>query len=207
MKKLIMFGLLLGGGLLWAASAQAISLGFDPSDQTVNVGEEVWVDVNISGLEAGGLDEIVSAYDLDVMFDSNVIEATGVTFADTLGFSFQDVDLSNVGVASIGNAAELSLEPDAFLQGLQGDSFTLFTIHFDAVGAGWSDLKFVPDPNFGVDVKGLDATVLGLTAGTAQVHVNAVPEPASLLLFGTGMLGLMGYGWRRRQMPAPPQVS
>jgi len=33
---------------------------------------------------------------------------------------------------------------------------------------------------------------------TVHAFTVAVPEPASLVLFGTGTLGLIGYGWRRR---------
>jgi hypothetical protein len=29
--------------------------------------------------------------------------------------------------------------------------------------------------------------------------ISPVPLPGSLLLLGSGLLGLMGYGWRRRQ--------
>ena len=31
---------------------------------------------------------------------------------------------------------------------------------------------------------------------------TAAPEPASLTLLGLGALGLLGYGWRRRQQAA-----
>ena len=34
---------------------------------------------------------------------------------------------------------------------------------------------------------------------TIHAFTTAVPEPASLVLFGTGTLGVIGYGWRRRR--------
>jgi hypothetical protein len=33
-------------------------------------------------------------------------------------------------------------------------------------------------------------------------EATAVPEPASLAMFGFGAIGLIGYAWRRRQLPA-----
>jgi hypothetical protein len=35
---------------------------------------------------------------------------------------------------------------------------------------------------------------------TAQVTVvDVIPEPSTYLLFGTGLLGILGYGWRKRK--------
>jgi hypothetical protein len=36
----------------------------------------------------------------------------------------------------------------------------------------------------------------------ADFREQAVPEPASLTLLGIGMMGFLGYRWRRRQLAA-----
>ncbi len=32
-----------------------------------------------------------------------------------------------------------------------------------------------------------------------QLDVTATPEPGTILFLGTGLVGLIGYGWRRKQ--------
>ncbi len=43
----------------------------------------------------------------------------------------------------------------------------------------------------------------GLSIDVRQLVLTPVPEPATLMLLGTGVPVLLGYAWRRRRAPAP----
>jgi PEP-CTERM motif len=77
-----------------------------------------------------------------------------------------------------------------------------------------NDIDLVADTwtNFGVSFAGTAESVIftgaaneigfdNITLGSA-VATSGTPEPASLALFGIGIAGLAGYGWRRRKMAA-----
>ncbi len=180
-------------------SASAAVIDFSPSSTTVDVGDAFSVDVVISDLYASdGSREIVSAFDLDVLYDSTVLDATGVTFGASLGDELL-FEVLNVAVLSSGRVdfAALSWLWNDELLALQSEaSFTLATISFEALTAGSSFLTFDPDIYPGVDVKGLDPWTpfdLSNSTGQGQVTVNAavsVPEPSLVLLMITGLLGL-----------------
>ena len=121
MRKFALLGIVAMALCLLPFSATAITIGFSPASQTVEVGDTVLVDVVISDL-AG---EIVSAYDLDVTYDASILSATDVTFGTFLGDEFffevfNDFDLSVPGVVDF---AQLSLLSDFELAALQPDSF------------------------------------------------------------------------------------
>lgn len=170
------------GCLALLDDAAAVPIRFEPGATTVAAGDSFLVDVVISDL--GG--EIVSTYDLDVLYDASILAASDVIFTPLLGNPelfevFNDLDLSVPGTADF---AQLSLLPDADLLALQAaGTFTLATIAFDAVAPGTSTLEFFLDPVN--DFKGLDAAILPITTTPGTVTVEAavaVSEPSTLWL-------------------------
>jgi hypothetical protein len=174
--------------------SSAVSLNFSPSTTTVNVGDSFDIAVVISDLYAADNSrEIVSAFDLDVLYDPAVLNATGITFGLSLGDEFF-FEVFNDAIFSPGRIdfAALSLLDVADLLVLQpDDSFTLATLSFDAIGLGISSLTFDPVEFPGVDVKGYDPfTPFDLSASTGQGSVTVVPVPGALILMISGLLSL-----------------
>ena len=205
MKKVNWMGcLFLFVSFFYVGSASAVIISFSPASQTVNVNDIFDVDIVISDLiAADGTREIVSAFDLDVLYDSSVLNATTVTFGSSLGDpffaeTFVDSELSVDSVLSQGriDLSELSLLSNAALLALQPNaSFTLATLSFEALAEGSSSLSFDPIASPGVDVKGIDPFVpfdLSNTTGQGQIIVapQSIPEPNILILMITGLLGL-----------------
>lgn len=107
--------------------------------------------------------------------------------------------------------------PIVLSETLTSQAFSLVFTGSDSAGLGIAGREFGElggglDPNVGAgltqvtDGRWLDA---GGSTATAAQHIygisealvapEPIPEPATLTLFGTGMLGLMGWSWRRRR--------
>lgn len=176
--------------------AHAISIGFDPVSSSVTLDDSFDVDIVISGL-GDGEEASVSAFDIDVSYDSAVLDATAVIFGSLLGggplLSFQDA-IFNPGFVDI---AELSLLSSLDLDALQASSFTLATVTFHAIGIGDSLLNIPTEdmlPIVGLDIKDAFGFELDVTSIAANVTVEprAVPVPGALPLLVIGLVSLMG---------------
>jgi hypothetical protein len=187
MRKAYLFSGLLGLVALFAiGSSQAIMIDFVPtSPLMVSNGDTVVVDVVVSDLGS----ESVSAFDLDVSYDTTFLSATGVIFGWGLGnpFFFEVFESSDLSTPGIVDIAAVSLLSDAELDALQGPSVTLASLEFAAVGSGLTALDFVWGP--GQDIKGRD---------NQQIYPTPVPEPSTVFLLVAGLLAVRWVGQKQR---------
>jgi hypothetical protein len=208
MRKIIAIVVVALFGAFLPAVSQAISLSFSPTAQTKNLGNFVSVNVVVSGLNgAAAAPQIVSAYDLDVTYDSSILGNAWVDYSPlegVLGTSFDTLFYFDTLTPGRIDFSAVSTVFDAELNALQGDSVVLATLNFTAIGLGTSALFFDPVSFPGIDVKGLNANkILFDTIGDGSVTViddgvPSVPEPGTMLLLGVGLAGLAIYTKRRK---------
>lgn len=179
--------------LAWAALAlpvHAITLSLAGPATPVAMGESFTIDVEVSDLGDG----IVSAFDLDIVFDADLFTADDVAFGAMLG----GPDDSSSGAAIAAGRVdlfELSFLSDMALADLQGDSLILATLFVTAAGPGAATFAFDAETPPGLDVKGAAAARLEFDAVDGfAVDVESpptdVPEPAPIALLAAA-LGLM----------------
>jgi hypothetical protein len=185
------------------AQANGITLGFSPSSSMVPVGSSLDVELTISGL-GYGVALSLSVFDIDVMFDPAILEPTGVMFGDpVLGFDQLDVFMIGSNITSfddftvpgIVNLFDLSFDSSSDLDLFQPGAFTLATLSFNAIGIGTSPLSF-----YKADLG--DANGDPLDADITNGSVAVIPEPATMLLLGTGLVGVAGAARRRKKNQA-----
>lgn len=163
------------------ASSHAATISFSSNALSVNSGDGFSLTVQGSGFPAivgGGLN---IDFDASVLQIDQVITNTSV-FEFYLGNGTEEGRLDN----GAGHLTDTAF--NTFL-GVTGD-FDIMTINFTAIGSGSSQLLLSESSIW------LFSNVFGQRVGnsisyeTAQIDVTAVPVPAAIWLFGSGLLAL-----------------
>jgi hypothetical protein len=196
-------GLFALAACVWSLQATATQIDLNPTVTNTNVGSSFTVDVVISGLSVPNPALAVTDFDLDISYDNSLLNATGVSFGTGVPPDISGFDLSVTGVVDV---FAFSFADYATLRGLQGDSFTLVTLNFQALAQGTDSLAFVQNISFIVDLINVDGDPVNganpavcqslscIDVGGARVVIgprNAVPEPNPLLLFAAATLALV----------------
>ncbi len=204
MKKLLRIFLFCSAISVASQAAAIISITLDPQPSKIHTPGNVFVDINISGLQSGGVNALLGAWELDFLYDPNVFQFVAVPPAG-LGTSLGNVALGQaislaqpVTTPGIFHAGVLSLlEADAatcvfcvdpFLEDLQSDSFTLATVSLFAPAAGGAGIisslletkNIILSDAFGNEL---------LPVAHPSKLTNVVPIPATIILVGIGLFG------------------
>ncbi|MDR7091176.1 cohesin domain-containing protein [Cellvibrio fibrivorans] len=190
MKKL--FAGLLALGLSLSLNAHAISIDLIANQTAVNVGDNIEVQVRISGLSDASAPAL-GVYDVNFNYDASLFNFSSILWGDsTLG---NQLDLNGFGSlqdSSSGldwlSALEISFDDALDLELLQAGEFTLFSVLLNAVAIGSGNFSLTV--NTIGDAYGNDLSIDTITGTTVNVASISVPEPSSLLLL-LGMLAVI----------------
>ena len=190
MKKL--FASLCALGLILSLNANAISIDLIANQSSVNVGDNIEVQVRVSGLNTASAPSL-GTYDLNLNYDANLFNVSSILWGDsTLGNQLDLTGFGSLQNSSSGlgwlNAFEISVDEAVDLELLQAGEFTLFSVLLNAIAIGNGNFSLTT--NTIGDAYGNDLLIDTINGTAVDIKGVSVPEPSSLLLL-IGMLAIV----------------
>ncbi|MFZ5764501.1 MAG: cohesin domain-containing protein [Thermodesulfobacteriota bacterium] len=184
---------------LFTVPAMAASLSLSPASSSIFAGDLFTLDVILADMADA---DTISTFDLDISFDSTLLSFTSYGLGNALG----DVAAGEAYDGSLGNyddgvinlmATSLIDAGDLFFAdqfSTASNALTLATLSFTALRPGDASLAFTY-----ADLGDEYGVFFTATPVSAAIHVDPVPEPATMLLLATGLAGLFAGQARNRQ--------
>lgn len=206
MKKLMLLVTLVCSLILFHGNALALRVSMEridlPGDPPYLPGDNISFNVNISEL-GDHVAPSLGGFDMDILFNPDVLNyvADSVAFGAHLGNDpfAQWTDGPNSGPTYGGIAydairiQEVSFETIDWLHNKQPDSFTLASLTFHAKNSGYSYI--IPDNIELSNAYGITLSCDSIGIGS----VNVIPEPGTVFLMSSGLLGLAALKKRRKR--------